>query len=71
MKKITFLLILVFNISFGQNLTGFYPTNGTNGAQFGYKIDADNNNILVASQNNLNLNNNIGKVYLFENTIHE
>lgn len=69
MRKITFLFILVFNVSFGQNLTGFYPSNGANGAQFGYKIDADNNNILVASQNNLNLNNNIGKVYLFENTV--
>jgi len=69
MKNITFILILVFNISFGQNLTGFYPTNVANGAQFGYKIDADNNNILVASQNNLNLNNNIGKVYFFENTV--
>lgn len=68
MKKITFLLILVFNISFGQNLTGFYPANGANGSQFGYKTDADNNNILVASQNNLNPINNIGKVYLFENT---
>ncbi|MBC7439613.1 MAG: FG-GAP repeat protein, partial [Flavobacterium sp.] len=68
MKKITFLLSLVFNISFGQNLTGFSPTNGANGSQFGYKTDADNNNILVASQNNLNPINNIGKVYLFENT---
>ena len=69
MKKITYLLILSFNLSFGQNLTGFYPTSGANGSQFGYKVDADNNHILVSSQNNLNPTSNIGKVYLFENTL--